>query len=220
MSSRLVDQANLPQVGEAVVVEDLVCRGYVHRLSIALQVRHPHSAFRFFNHAEGGATSRTVRSIVARTADRHFDIAVVEVGINDALRVAQRRDAEAVSLPEFAGNYSTILEHLNERADTLICIGSPPVGWAPDGEDLDVVTLNREIARYNAQAAAVAERVGARFVDVGPGFVRTAELLTCWSPTSPSRVTAHSLWSDGLHPSELGVELIASLAMRVWPEVK
>lgn len=67
-----------------------------------------------------------------------------------------------------------------------------------------MVALNREIVRYNESAAEAAAGVGARFVDVGPAFVRTAELLCGWAP-SP-RSVAHSLRSDGLHPSELGVD--------------
>lgn len=219
VSSRMTDPARVPQVGEMVVVDDVVCRGYAHRVSLALRVRHPNNDFRFFNHGEGGANSRTVLATVEQTATRDIDVAVVEMGTNDALRVAQQRAAEAVPVSEFAANYSRILGFLRDRVNALMCIGSPPVGWAPDGEDLDVVALNREIVRYNESAAEVAAGVGALFVDVGRAFVRTAGLLSGWEPSSPLPV-ADSLWcSDGLHPSELGVELISGLVLKVWPQL-
>ncbi|WP_406239620.1 SGNH/GDSL hydrolase family protein [Nocardia sp. NBC_01009] len=216
VSSRLVDQANLPRGGESVMVEGVECRGYVHRVSIALQIRFPHKVFRIMNHGSGGATSRDVLACAQRTGDRVYGVAACEVATNDVLRQFQRRVDEAVAIEEFTANYREMLRCLKRRAARLVCIGVPPIGWSSDAEaDLDVVAANRELVRYNESAAECAANAGAVFIDMWQEFIRAAGLLSGWSLELPARPSARSLWhADGLHPSpDLGVELIASLVV-------
>ncbi|MFQ6398033.1 hypothetical protein ACLMAJ_31900 [Nocardia sp. KC 131] len=49
VGARFIDQANLPGVGDAVVVEAIQCRGYVHRVEVALRIQFPTKVFQI-NH--------------------------------------------------------------------------------------------------------------------------------------------------------------------------
>ena len=202
-NTRLVTQADLPPVGTSVTVEAWRNRGYVQRLHLALQAAWPHLDIVFANHGEGGATSRDI----LRTAHTHtepdtdpLDLAVFGCGINDVWRGFQSRTTEAVDAAEYAANYRTILDRLTGTARRVLCIGETPFGW--DG-DRDVTPMNAELARYNSIAATAAAAAGVPFLDVWPTFTTTARHLAAGSELS--------LWSDGVHLSELGDTLMLRL---------
>ncbi|MEV8517447.1 GDSL-type esterase/lipase family protein [Dactylosporangium sp. NPDC051484] len=203
-SPQLVNQANLPPVGSTVPVVAWRNRGYVQRLQLALQVDWPHLDIVFANHGEGGATSRNI----LRTVEAHIepgaiplDLAVFGCGINDVWRRFQGRHAEAVDPDEYAANYRHILARLIGTARQVLCIGETPFGW---DSDHDIAAMNLELARYNTIAAEAATAAGVPFLDIWPTFVTTARQLATAEP-------GLSLWSDGVHLSELGDTLLLGL---------
>ncbi|ETA00768.1 hypothetical protein CcI156_18190 [Frankia sp. CcI156] len=208
-NAQMATQANLPAVGSSVTVEAWRNRGYVQRLHLALQVAWPHLGFAFDNHGEGGATSRDILGIVRGTLPpegRVFDLAFLGCGINDVWRGFQGRAHEAVDADEFDANYREMLRLLTAGARRVICISETPFGWDDTGLDIDA--MNNELARYNTLAARAATDAGAQFLDVWPAFTTTAHALAGWSPaTRPDQ----TLWSDGVHLSELGDALLLRL---------
>jgi hypothetical protein len=76
-SPRLTDQADMPRVGDTVVVEEHHSRGYVHRVHLALQLAHPQTAFACDNYGQGGATSRDLAATArALPAEAGYHLAV------------------------------------------------------------------------------------------------------------------------------------------------
>lgn len=208
-NAQMVTQANLPAVGSSIPVEAWRNRGYVQRLHLALQVAWPYLGFAFDNHGEGGATSRDILNIVGRSVPpktRAFDLAFLGCGINDVWRGFQGRTTEAVGPDEFDTNYRDMLRLLTAGARRVICIGETPFGW--DNTGLDIDAMNSELARYNNLAARAAADAGAQFLDVWPAFTTTAQALAGWSPATRPDET---LWSDGVHLSELGDALMLRL---------
>jgi lysophospholipase L1-like esterase len=199
-SPRLHAPYDLPEVGQAVVIEAHRKRGWVHTLYLGLQVAWPSVRFAFDNRGLGGATSRDVLRIVtaAASAQPGPDVAILGVGINDVWRCFQGRPELAVHPPEYHDNYQTLLEILTGWARTTICLTETPFGW---DETLDVAAMNRQLADYNTVAARIAGRHG----------VQTVEL---WNPLlalAAQSGSGLSPWSDGAHLSELGDTLVARL---------
>lgn len=208
-NAQMATQANLPAVGSSVTVEAWRNRGYVQRLHLALQAAWPHLGFAFDNHGEGGATSRDILGIVRDTLPaegRAFDLAFLGCGINDVWRGFQGRAREAVDADEFDANYREMLRLLTAGARRVICISETPFGWDDTGLDIDA--MNSELARYNTLAARATADAGAQFLDVWPTFTTTAHALAGWSPATRPDET---LWSDGVHLSELGDALLLRL---------
>ncbi|MFD7555812.1 SGNH/GDSL hydrolase family protein [Streptomyces sp. NPDC059835] len=201
-SPRLSDPSNLATVGEKVLVEEHRSRGYVHRVHLALQIAYPRVAFICDNRGQGGATSRDLAaSARALTGGSLFDLAVFGCGINDVWRAYQGRAAEAVSLEEYIDHYTATLITLATRARHVVCVSETPFGPIVG---TDTAAMNRDIDCYNRAAARCAENANASFVDVWQPFTETARALACHG--SGERPT---LWSDGVHLSDLGVTLLA-----------
>ncbi|MCX4094562.1 GDSL-type esterase/lipase family protein [Nocardia sp. alder85J] len=209
-NQQMTTQANLPAIGSTVTVEQWRGRGYVQRLHVALTARHPHVDFVFDNYGEGGATSRDVLGHVtaATSTSPRYDVAVLGCGINDVWRGFQGRASEAVDHDEYTRNYQDMLDLLTGHSRRVICIGEPPFGWEPG---IDTAAANTVLTRYNTTAAELAARAGAEFIDVWSAFTRTAQLLSTWSPTAPAEPAGASPWSDGVHLSDIGDELMREL---------
>ena len=139
-SPRLHEPYDLPEVGQAVVIEGHRKRGWVHALHLGLQVAWPSVRFAFDNRGLGGATSRDVLRIVkaAASAQPGPDVAILGVGINDVWRCFQGRPELAVHPREYHDNYQTLLEILTGWAQTTICVTETPFGW---DETLDVAAM-------------------------------------------------------------------------------
>lgn len=207
-NARMFNQADLPEVGSSVPVEAWRSRGYVELLRLSLQSAWPHLGFAFANHGEGGATSRDILQIIDDTikaAAYSADIAFFGCGINDVWRRHQGRTAEAVDLHEYEDNYRNALERLTTTARRVICIAETPFGWE---NDLDISLLNRELQDYNIVAATATREMGAEFIDVWPAFTTAASALNGWSEQTQPKDT---LWSDGVHLSDLGDALMLQL---------
>lgn len=209
-NAQMLTQANLPDIGSAVRVEQWRNRGYVQRLHLALTVTWPHVRFRSDNHGEGGATSRDILKIL-KSQPRlaaPSDVAFFGCGINDVWRGFQGRHSEAVDPQEYDANYRAALESLTASARRVVCIAETPLGW---DDDLDVPTINARLTDYNTIAAQAATDAGADFIDVWPAFTSTAHNLAAASPTAQRN---ESLWSDGVHLSELGDTLMLHLVQQ------
>jgi acetyltransferase-like isoleucine patch superfamily enzyme/lysophospholipase L1-like esterase len=205
-NAQLFNQANLPEIGSKITVESWRNRGYVQRLHLGLQAAWPHLSFDVDNRGEGGATSRDIAAIVRQAAeeDRTYDLTFLGCGINDVWRGFQGRTAEAVDLTEYAKHYADMLQILTARSRQVICIAETPFGPIEDPEQ--VAAMNAELLRYNAAAATAAAHAGARFLDVWEPFTAAARHLNTAPSNSPG--AAQSLWSDGVHLSELGDALM------------
>jgi lysophospholipase L1-like esterase len=206
-SRRMVDQSDLPEIGSSLTVEGWRKRGYVQRLELHWRTGWPHLGFDFDNRAQGGATSRTILQRVRAwsAAGGTADLAFLGCGINDVWRTFQGRTHEAVDIHEFSDNYQETVQLLAGASLHLVCIGETPFGW---DTELDVTLLNRELAAYNAVAARIAAQESADFIDVWHAFTATAKQFS-------SRVagdgSGETLWSDGVHLSELGDALMLRL---------
>jgi lysophospholipase L1-like esterase len=205
-SSQLTDQHHLPLPGEKVIVDGWQSRGYVQLLTTQLRLTHPGLRFAVDNRAAAGATSRDLLGIV-----RHFqqtssaEIAVLCCGINDVWRGYQGRGPEAVSLKEFGLNYIRMIATLRRAAKHVVCLSETPFGW---DDDCDVAAMNAELARYNELARRAAHAQDAEYADLWHPMLDAARQLGGGRPPSPADPT---LWSDGVHLSDLGDTLVANL---------
>lgn len=206
-NQRMATQADLPEIGSRLAVEGWHRRGYVQRLELAWRTRWPHLSFDIDNRAQGGATSRSIlqQARAWSAAGGTADLAFLGCGINDVWRGFQGRTAEAVDIHEFADNYRQLVRLLAGASHRLVCIAETPFGW--DGE-LDITLLNRELANYNAVAAKLAATESVDFLDVWQAFTATADRF---SRRAESDGPAETLWSDGVHLSELGDALMLQL---------
>lgn len=205
---RLVDQSDLPAIGSTVVVESWRNRGYVHAISTWMSARFPWTDVIVDNHGMGGATSADVLTVIStRTlSDLRLDLAVLSCGINDVWRLYQGRPHQAVDIDSYECNIHAALRILRARARTVLVIGEPPIGWDPA---IDAVAANEELAAYNNRAHHAAKNEGIGFIDLWKPFCHFGSHLG-WGPTTPVEPSdgAAGLWSDGVHLSELGVEVV------------
>ncbi|WP_029930779.1 GDSL-type esterase/lipase family protein [Nocardia otitidiscaviarum] len=216
---RLSVQADLPAIGEKIEVTEWRTRGYVHGLLTTWRARYPWITFDSDNRGEGGATSRDVLAAIrAATEDpqQRWDLAVLGAGINDVWRTHQHRLSEAVDIEEFDSNIGVALEILATRARRVVVIGEPPMGWEPG---ITVAAANADIAAYNERARRSAEGHGAHFVDVWEEIMFAATCLG-WSPADPAQppTGTPSIWSDGVHLSEYGDEVLRAVVDRYLGE--
>jgi lysophospholipase L1-like esterase len=203
-NAQLTNQANLPEVGAKVTVEGWHQRGWVHRLALGLRAEFPHLDFDIRNHGEGGATSRDIADIVERDlqSGAEYDLVFLGCGINDVWRGFQGRTAEAVDLAEYAGHFETMLARLSKQSRQIVVVSETPFG--PIDAPATVALMNRELTRYNHAAAQAATSHGAQFLDVFAPFTAAARHLVGGDEAAATA----SLWSDGVHLTELGDALL------------
>jgi acetyltransferase-like isoleucine patch superfamily enzyme len=214
-NSRMTTQADLPEPGSQVTVEGWHSRGWVHRLVLSLRAAWPYVTFDVKNHGEGGATSRDIAGIVdgALTVDGFdYDLVFFGCGINDVWRRFQGRTTEAVDLDEYTRHLATMLDQLSDHARQIIVVSETPFG--PIAAPATVGEMNGELARYNEAAAKTAADHGALFLDVWPPFTAAARHL---APTAAEDDPV-SLWSDGVHLTELGDTVLLQQAERILAE--
>jgi len=192
-SPRLVDQMNLPEVGEIVKITERRARGYVHGLALHLQARWPRVRLEVCNYGYSGATTRKLLEVITerlKADSGDYDLVVFSGGINDVWRRFQGRPDEAVDIEEYEANYRKALTMLVRGARRVLCLTETPVEAATDA------AMNVEMARYNAIAARVAKGIGVPMIDIWTPFLAQAEARRFSG--------APSLWSDGVHLSENG----------------
>lgn len=192
-SPRLVDQMNLPEVGDRIEITERRARGYVHGLALYLQARWPHILVDVRNHGYSGATTRKLVEVIVERLEAdpcQFDLLVFSGGINDVWRRFQDRHSEAVDIKEYEANYRHALTMLTQRARRVICLTETPVEAAAGAP------MNVELAHYNAVAARVALEFGVQMLDIWTPFLAQAEIRRMSG--------APPLWSDGVHLSDDG----------------
>ncbi|WP_167837656.1 SGNH/GDSL hydrolase family protein [Nocardia altamirensis] len=202
----MTSPADLPDVGERVVVTERRQRGFVHGLLTQWQVRWPRMQICSSNFGQGGATSADVLNSVRRTAlRREWDLALLEVGVNDVWGRFQGRP-EAVAIDDFERNYQHALAALAAHARQVVAIEVPPIGWLGG---IDAAAVNTELAAYNARARRAAAAAGAVFVALWEPFICTAREFG-WVPQALGpQPESCSLWlADGVHLSNLGDALV------------
>ncbi|WP_157170812.1 hypothetical protein [Nocardia araoensis] len=87
---RLVDPADLPQVGSMVEITQWRHRGFSHATTVALQAQYPSVDIESANYAHGGATSADVLTDVrAGDTGQAWHVAVVGCGTNDVCSLAK-----------------------------------------------------------------------------------------------------------------------------------
>ncbi|WP_405135502.1 hypothetical protein [Nocardia sp. NBC_01388] len=95
---------------------------------------------------------------------------------------------------------------MRTHARQVLVIGEPPIGWDPA---IDVRAANAMLTAYNRRARSVTATHEMGFIDLWAPF---HDIARCWgwdpSTPSPAWQAARSLWSDGIHLSEFGVELV------------
>jgi len=200
-NTQLIEQANLPQIGSKVTVQGWHQRGWVHRLALSLRAAWPYVTFEVNNHGEGGATSRDIARIVEgdrRTDGVDYDLVFLGCGINDVWRRFQGRTSEAVGIEEYADHMAAMLTQLGGYSRRLIVISETPFGPVDTPEI--VSEMNAELTRYNDAAAKAASKHGALYLDVWAPFTAAARQLA----TAPAGHQPGSVWSDGVHLTELG----------------
>ncbi|NUK32219.1 hypothetical protein HRW12_00205 [Streptomyces lunaelactis] len=203
-SSRLDFPTDLPSIGTTVVVEEHRQGGYARRVHLGLQAAHPHVTVVSHNRAVGGATSRDICALARRAADEGavYDVAFLGCGINDVWRSFQAREAEAVGVKEYAQYYAEILTTLVALSRVgVVCLSETPFG--PVADPAVVKVMNERLASFNEAAARAAATAGAHFVDVWTPFTVAADELGSGPGSS-----GLSLWSDGVHLSDLGDALM------------
>ncbi|WP_405891593.1 GDSL-type esterase/lipase family protein [Streptomyces sp. NBC_00133] len=122
--------------------------------------------------------------------------------MNDVWRRLPAREAEAVGIKEYAQNYAEILTTLGALSRVgVVCLSETPFG--PVADPAVVKVMNERLATFNEAAARAAATAGAHFVDVWTPFTVAADELA-----SGSGETGLSLWSDGVHLSDLGDALM------------
>jgi len=211
-NTQMTTQGDLPEIGSKVTVEGWHQRGWVQRLSLSLRAAFPHVTFNINNHGEGGATSRDMTGIIEAdraTTGTDYDLVLIGCGINDVWRGFQGRMSEAVDLDEYTGHLNTMLGQLGASSRRIIVVSETPFG--PMEPPTTVDEMNAELARYNEAARNAASTHGALFLDVWTPFTAAARHLASVNTTD----AAISLWSDGVHLTELGDTVLLQQAERM-----
>ncbi|WP_406230562.1 SGNH/GDSL hydrolase family protein [Nocardia sp. NBC_01009] len=203
---QLVNQADLPAVGSMIEVLSWRNRGYVHAMMTSLRARFPWVEFDSSNYGEGGANSTQVLdNINAVEVAQTWDLAMFGCGINDVWREFQGRLTEAVDFESYDKNIRAALDILR-AFPAVVVIGEPPIGWDPQ---IDAAAANRELARYNQRAQRAATDADVPFISLWERFIYAGACMG-WSVANPAApaLGKDTLWSDGVHLSELGDQLV------------
>lgn len=201
-SSRMSDPMNLPAVGNTVEVEIGKKEGYVSRLSRILTLKLPYHNIVVNNFAVGGATSRDLVNLITEKEPptSGYDILFLGCGINDVWRKYQGRHHEAVDIREYEENFRKILHTALCQAHEIYIINETPVSGIDHADQ-----INGELQCYNQITKKLAPEFGVQYIDVYSAFKDFSAIKKAISPGE------HSLWTDGVHLSDLGDELICQL---------
>lgn len=198
---------DLPALGQSVPVRGHETAGFYKLVLQRLRVAFPEHSFQFLNFAVGGSTIRDVQTQLVYSAP-HIpcpDVSFICVGINDVMRTFQGRPSESVDLAEFSDRYAQVIDEAQRRSRLVFCLGEPLVNVSNDA-----AAINSTLKMYNE---AIESEVGRRksskiyFIDLFSQFERVQVNLSAHSGSE-------SLWSDGVHLSEIGNVLAADIIMR------
>lgn len=210
-SSRMSDQMNLPAVGDTVEVEMWKKDGYVSRLSRILTLKLPYHKVVVDNFGVGGATSRDIVKLITEkeSPTSRYDILFLGCGINDVWRKYQERHDEAVGISEYEENFRKILDSALGQAHEVYIINETPVSGIDSTDQ-----INGELEHYNEITKKIAQEFEVQYVDVYSAFKDFSSTKGAVSPEE------QSLWSDGVHLSNLGDELMCQTVFDFLSEKK
>lgn len=148
----------------------------------------------------GWTTTELLEAIDASGVTGRWDLVTLLAGVNDQYR--------GYGADRYREAFSSLLDRalgFAKHPGRLIVLSIPDWGVSPFAEGRDRAAIAREIDSFNEIAAALADGVGARFVDI------TAS--TRLAATVPGLLV-----SDGLHPSgesyRMWVEMVLPVAAR------
>ena len=163
------------------------------------------------NAGVGGNTTSDARERLASDVLAHDpEIVILQFGANDAsVRIFEQppRTRPQVELTAFAANLEDMLREAKARGIRPICIGSPPLRWAPTTRELyagppyrpeDAEGFGWIAARYADQMHRVAAAEGVPFIDLEAAIRAQSDPIDAFL-------------LDGLHPNDRGHALIARL---------
>jgi acetyltransferase-like isoleucine patch superfamily enzyme/lysophospholipase L1-like esterase len=210
-SSKMYDQMNIPKIGSCIEIESWEKRGYVAHLAHLFQTELPDKETEVKNYAEGGATSRELLKIVEANVDKNerANLAIIGCGLNDVWRKFEGRMSEAVELEEFRDNFRQMLKLLQGVADSICIVNETP--FATENADM----MNAELKRYNRATFELARERKIHYVDVYGEFQRVNASL--WGT---KRDKYNSLWTDGVHLSDLGDHLMCKTILEYFKQNK
>jgi len=194
---------NLPAIGSQVRVQNHETAGFFKLIQQILTVRYPAQKLEFFNRAKGGSTIRQVQYQVEKFCrEGNSDVSLICVGINDVMRKYQGLPDQHVSFDEFAERYTSVLSLLKTKSKIILCLGEPLV------QVQDSHAINQELYTYNNFIKDLADSAtGIFYIDLFKTFKDTHSALS-------SRGSQHSLWTDGVHLSDLGNALAADTIVK------
>lgn len=158
----------------------------------------------------GNTTSEARERFAADVLSCDPRIVILQFGTNDAsVRIFEQPPLTRpqVELTTFAANLEDLLREIKARGIRAICIGSPPLRWAPHTRKLyggppyrpdDIEGLGWIASRYAVQMRRVAENEGVPFIDLDAAFRDQNDPIG-------------NLLLDGIHPNDRGQALIARL---------
>ncbi len=198
---------DLPAVGQSVPVRGHETAGFYKLVLQRLTVAFPERSFRFLKFAVGGSTIRDVQAQLVDSAQQiaHPDVSFICVGINDVMRKFQGRFSEAVDLGEFSERYGQVIDEAQKKSRLVFCLGEPLVNVEKDS-----VAINADLKSYNNAIEAIVKRREAGrvfFIDLFSQFERVHTNLA-------THASSESLWSDGVHLSDIGNMLAADTILR------
>jgi lysophospholipase L1-like esterase len=198
---------DLPAVGQSVVVRGHETAGFYKLVLQRLLVTFPERSFQFLNFAVGGSTVRDVQTKIADSTQQppYPDVSFICVGINDVMRKFQGRLSEAVNFDEFSARYSQVIEEAQRRSRLVFCLGEPLVNVNDDAP-----AINAALKTYNDEIESLVNRRRSSnifYIDLFNHFERVHANLSAYSG-------CESLWSDGVHLSDIGNTLAADIIMK------
>jgi len=195
---------NLPVIGSQVEVKSHETAGFFKLIQQILTVRYPTQTLEFLNRAKGGSTIRQVQYQVEKFCKKSLsaDVSLICVGINDVMRKYQGLPDQHVLFDEFAERYTSVLSSLKTKSKIILCLGEPLVQVKDSDE------INKELYTYVSFIKDLSDSAtGIYYIDLFNIFKDTHSALS-------SRGSPHSLWTDGVHLSDLGNALAADTIMK------
>lgn len=188
----------------------------IYSVRVAEALQSIGSSLSVHNAGIGGNTTRDARRRFAKDVLGHDPrIIVFQFGINDAA-VDVWKDPPAtgprVPLPEYVGNLRAMIEEARRRGSAVILMTTNPVRWTPrlkglygkppyDSKSNDGFETPLLLA-YNEAVRGLAREMNVPLVDVRAAYPAFA---------ASHHLTIDQLLLDGLHPNDLGHELVAGL---------
>ena len=195
---------NLPDIGSSVEIESWEKKGYVSMLTKSIKVKFPEDKIHVDNFGEGGATSRDILKIIRNNTHQEttYDLIFFGCGINDIWRKYQGRTDEAVSSEEYENNIKLAISLLKKISHHICLVNETPVRID------DYENINNELQNYNEISKKIAIEDSLHYIDLFSEFQQYDYIK------SKVHNDFNSLWSDGVHLSIVGDELIYQVIMK------